>query len=247
MPSDNDQGMPRLGRVIGEVGIIVVGVLLALGGEGLISRIGEQSDLESYRAGLLADLQRDSVELARLLDPGFLPTQATAVDSLLVFISDPEANPPGEAVLRHLIGAAYIPSAEKTRATFDEMVSAGQLDLLELGELRRGLVAYYSRPLVPSLDAYSVSYHAPYFLELGRAVGIARYHAMLGCAESEGDRSACLRTLVRGDELDAVRNSELGALLVGLQLLRYYATRPAQAARDEVNELLVALDKAPAS
>lgn len=236
--------MPRVGRIVGEIGIIVVGVLLALGGEALLTRIAEQSDLELYRSGLRADLQSDSVQLALLLAPDYMPAQTAAVDSLLAFISDPEANPPGEVVLQHLVNATFVPSAEKTRATFDEMVGAGQLDLLELGEFRRRLVAYYNRPIVPSLDAYGTSYHAPYVLELGRTMGIARYQAVIRCAELPDDPSECLQALVQGDELNTVRDSELGTLLLGLHLLRYYVTIPARGTRDEVNWLLDALHDA---
>ena len=168
-------------RVVAEVAIIVVGVLIALAAEGWREAASDRDLTQAYLAGLAADLRLDSAEYVRFLEPNYLPAQAVAADSLIVILGDPTFDAEPATVLRFLREQVYLLSATKSRATFDDLVSAGRLGLIEDPDLRTALVRYYASPVVENEQAYQAYLNSSFFpftQELTRVLGPAQFTAI---------------------------------------------------------------------
>lgn len=243
MATNSKMGVTK--RVVGEVAVIVVGVLIALGAESMYQRGIERSEVERYEEGLEADLRQDSLHLANdLLSSVGLPWQASSVDSLIQYlISDGERE--AVDVLRHLRGAVILPSGAKARSTFDDMAGAGGLALFEQGQLRMGLVRYYSSyPRFVEESPYAgwlTSSYYPFIEELILVLGAERFYGMTRCnPSSEAEEfTTCLQSASQGDELQLLRTSDrLSQLVLTMELLRFFALQPSRQAQEDLLPLL---------
>ena len=160
---------PSLGRALAEVSIIVVGVLIALGADAWRERRSEDRMAEEYRAALIDDLVADSVLYGILVDQGWFPTQAEAVDSLTAFLADPDREVEPVTLVQWWWGMVRLGVGSKASATFDDMRSSGRLSLIREPELRRALIDYYAFPIWVEDGAYG----ALRDFVVGRIPGIA--------------------------------------------------------------------------
>ena len=130
-----------LGRLIGETGVIVIGITLGLAADRWVSGIDEQRRVAAYISELVDNLQADSATLATairraeqrqrfavgLLDGG--------ADSLLV---DPAA------FLQSLETLTWWSPLDHSRETWDDLVATGGLRLIRSPALRLALSRYYN-------------------------------------------------------------------------------------------------------
>jgi hypothetical protein len=120
--------------------VIVLGVLTALLGEGLVDEWQDSVTASAYRAALAADLEQDIQTAsaavyfrARVIDSGRRVTEWLAG-------SDADARP--GAILVHAVNAAQVDPYTASREAWDDLTGTGQLALLDEPE-RIALAAGY--------------------------------------------------------------------------------------------------------
>lgn len=136
----NDLG-PRMRRAAGELGLIVLGVLIALSAdrwvEGRDRAAREVEALESIRSDIEADLRYLDRRMGeeRLSDEFWLVTDALYEDAA-----------PSDTLqfLAQLYGLAYFQTLQGSRAAFEDLVGSGDMDLISNPELRRSIVRYFT-------------------------------------------------------------------------------------------------------
>ena len=140
---------PTFARAVGEVLIIVVGVLIALAADAWWTGRQERAEAREYLSRFADDISNDrfllranrSVELRR----------TEAADALLEWMEHPDA-PPRDS-LRTLLNRTRGGSLQPMRTgTWIDLRSNGRLTLIESAELRDALLAYYER-VVPINEA----------------------------------------------------------------------------------------------
>lgn len=240
----------RAPRILGEIAIIVAGVLIALGAEEFREGAAERRLIDSYLVSLATDLRGDSVEFAGMLQPARLPAQRDATLRLIAILSEPDSTPSDVRVLSYLRAQVNLPSTRKRRATFEDLIGSGRLGLIEDPDLRRGLVEYYASSVATDQSAYDAYLHTSFFPfthHLTVALGPGRYHAMASCPvllEADPEVEACYEAASMGNELDLLRNDpELGALVVDQIMQHFLALNGVQTAQRQVLALLSQLDE----
>lgn len=130
------------GRVAAELGIIVLGVLIALGAdEWRQSEIEKATELR-YRERLLADLIEGESRLNNTI------SRLESVSADLDFLISMEfgASSDDELVGRFANASAYGGSSERYDHddTYDELISSGNLSMIESAGIRENLGSYYA-------------------------------------------------------------------------------------------------------
>ena len=133
------------GYAVGEIVLIVVGIMIALEAnewkeERREAKL-EASYLNRLRANIEDDIQLWSAHYPRL------ENKEAALSEILDWLNNPEFE---EVRLRELatqitLGSqlAYSMTSQSNRTTFDELVSTGQLNIISNSELRENLQYYY--------------------------------------------------------------------------------------------------------
>lgn len=125
---------------IGEVGIIVIGVLIALGAEQVVEKFHERSVAEGARSAIKAEFNNDLAALAvRKRAEGCIDRRLGELQGLLATWAKT-----GRFITPGWIGAPPASIIELTR--YDAAVSAGRLALLDSDEqYRMGAIAHQLR------------------------------------------------------------------------------------------------------
>jgi hypothetical protein len=126
---------------LAEFVLIVVGVFLALAAESWVSGAADRQLVDQYAADLLGDLQSDSVSIQAWV--GRAEEVASALERLIGGLN--ETRPPivGSEALADLFLAQVVPLPTFEVTTYQDLVSSGNLRLLE-PQLRRSLVEYHA-------------------------------------------------------------------------------------------------------
>ncbi len=245
----NESNRPRLLRIVGEVAVIVVGVLIALAADEVRERSAERTLVAAYVESLATDLRADSTEFAGMLGPSGLPAQRDATIRLIEILSDSTLAPSNGTVLSLLRAQILLPFAKKRRATFDDMVGSGRLGLISDPDLRRDLVEYFAAGVAldqSGYDAYLSQSFFPFTHHLTLVLGVGRYTAMASCNELVGmspDAMACYDEASLGDELELLRaDPELGALVADQVMQQFFALMGIEQAQAQASALLARLD-----
>jgi len=121
-------------QAFAEIGLLVVGGALALGGDAWMDY---RRDLETEYTYLVS--LRDDFEETRRLTAKYLEENrrslAVCLELLGVLAGPPDTMPP-EGVSRLIKDAFWVYTLEPVRATYQDMVSSGDLNLLRSTELR---------------------------------------------------------------------------------------------------------------
>jgi hypothetical protein len=128
----------RVLRVIGELTIIVVGVLLALAADAAWDAHNDRQRERTYLVALLAEMQTAQGELER--DQMNRAERTAALDSLANRFDQAGADP--ESVTRWVLIASDLVFFLPPTAVYDDLVSSGSLRLLRSQELRLALMTY---------------------------------------------------------------------------------------------------------
>ena len=120
---------------------IVVGVFLALAAERWVSGSADRELVDQYSADLMTDLASDSASIERWA--GQAEQIASALERLIGSLN--ETRPPlvGSEALANLHWAQVVPVPTFEVTTYQDLVSSGNLRLLE-PRLRRSLVEYHA-------------------------------------------------------------------------------------------------------
>jgi hypothetical protein len=136
-----DRRVPFALRVAGELCIIVVGVLIALWVDNLNEDRRDRSQETAYLAGILQDLETDSLELE---DRRAVAVRGLDVaDRLLALRRNPSLSAPSDSLAVWLFRAAFVDNFQPLDHTYREILGAGGLSLITDAALRRHISNYY--------------------------------------------------------------------------------------------------------
>lgn len=128
-------------RVLGELVVIVIGVLIALWVDNANTERRERDQESTYLLGILEDLRSDSVGLAG--------RRATAIrglevaDRLLSLRQDPSSSASADSLAVWFFRAAFVDNFEVLDHTYREILGAGGLTLIRDDGVRRAISSYY--------------------------------------------------------------------------------------------------------
>jgi hypothetical protein len=125
-----------LKRLAAEFAVIVMGVLVALGVDEWREARGERDLARQYMTGLIADIEADSASLA-LVDRAIRRQRNSVAD-----IRDGSATNVREALQSHR-NIAYMIELPPAGATYEDLLTTGNLRLIREGETRRAVVSYH--------------------------------------------------------------------------------------------------------
>ena len=131
-----------LRRVIGEVLIIVAGVLIALALEGWVSNQAAERTEVAYLESLSRDLQLDLAQLDTAI--AVVGRRREGTQEALRVLRDDGTVRDSANVLLGLSQASLIWIYQPIAHTFEDLKSTGNLQLVRDADVRRGLAAYYN-------------------------------------------------------------------------------------------------------
>jgi hypothetical protein len=129
----------KLGR---DLGVIVLGVLIALGFESLAGRISEQRLEQSYLLRLSRDMRADSILLARYRQNADVGMEGGR--QLLTILDSPNSRPADSLVSRYFGDATRGALISANTPTYEELTSTGNLRVIREAKVRDALLTYYS-------------------------------------------------------------------------------------------------------
>lgn len=131
----------RRASVLGEIAIVVVGVLLAVAADRWNTARQDRDSAEAYLQELEADLRSDTAALGAEIGRAEY-REAAARLILSVVFEGATIDDPADFVLR-VVNAATYGEPVQARETFDDLVQTGRLGLIRDSALRRKLTEYY--------------------------------------------------------------------------------------------------------
>ena len=127
-------------RVVGELLIIVVGVLIALWVDNLNQDRRDIAREATYLEGILVDLSSDSVEFVRRAETARRGVHAA--DRLLE-LRRRGSSTPADSLATWFFRAAFVDNFQVLDHTYREVLGAGGLSLIRDESVRREISAYY--------------------------------------------------------------------------------------------------------
>ena len=133
----------RLPRALGELVVIVLGVLVALGVDSWFEGFSETRVAESYLARLVSDLEADSFTYAFVLE--VLEEKDRALLRVARVAAGLEAPDSAFFELLPLTQSMGFNTPGTRRVTYDDLVATGNLRLISDPDLRGSVVWYYTQ------------------------------------------------------------------------------------------------------
>ena len=227
-----------LRRALGELVIIVLGVLIALGVDSIWEQMRERSAEAAYLEALFVDALSDSLEYETVV--GVLERAESATESMLAILGGGEV--PGDPLLlsQQVFCASFLPLPVINRTTLDDLLSTGNLNLLRDRELRSALLEYYGR--IATEMQWSGEHRA----------NQDRYRQRLSASrwsEISGDglaaiESAEVRAVISRLRTDTDAVAALNGMLFAQRRVRGEAVRLSQDVADLLSALRIALEDA---
>ena len=131
----------RVRRGLGELLVIVAGVLIALVVENQWSQYGDRVDAREYLVRLAAELDDNREWLE--VDVDWATQACTSAQATLEYARSPSPDAVPDEVLRYAVSAAMHASGGAARTTYDDLVNTGHLSLIEDVDLRRVISEAY--------------------------------------------------------------------------------------------------------
>jgi len=223
---------------LGELVIIVLGVLIALGVDSIWEQMRERSAEAAYLEALFVDALSDSLEYETVV--GVLERAESATESMLAILGGGEV--PGDPLLlsQQVFCASFLPLPVINRTTLDDLLSTGNLNLLRDRELRSALLEYYGR--IATEMQWSGEHRA----------NQDRYRQRLSASrwsEISGDglaaiESAEVRAVISRLRTDTDAVAALNGMLFAQRRVRGEAVRLSQDVADLLSALRIALEDA---
>jgi len=128
---------------LGELAIVVIGILIALGVNQAVDSRGERRVEGEYLASLLADIEEDLSALEMFYFP-FIESRDTAARWLDTFVKVPTLSiSDSVSFIRNIYLASAYPTFDSSHSTFEDLSSTGNLRLIDDPQLRRQIIRYY--------------------------------------------------------------------------------------------------------
>ena len=131
---------PRVGRFVSEVAVIVLGVLIALFAESAWTERGERAEERRILERLADELAEDSLALRGLR--GWSDEAGGSIARVGAILEGGDTLPVA-AGLAHVYSAATAWTLASPTSTWDELVQAGRIAVVDDAEVRRLAVTYY--------------------------------------------------------------------------------------------------------
>lgn len=180
----------RLVGSLREVGVIVVGVSVALAGDAAYGQYHERQERERILRSFRADLQLDSAQFAAAVG-----SSSDALARLVDVLEAPSPEVSAIELAAAIRESIFFPSGLKEDATYREATSGAGLSLIQERTLRESLLRYYSRSFtgMPSemWVAYLTDVHGAYERTLRRHLGSA-YLELVQCQRQSPEFETCL-------------------------------------------------------
>ncbi len=178
-----DRRIPLAPRVIGELVIVVVGVLIAIWVDNWNAGRKEADQESDYLSGILFDLSSDSAALEYRMTTAARGLEVA--DRLMELRRDPESTAAPDSLAIWFFRAAFIDNFQVLDYTYRAILGAGGLSLIRDEVLRRQVADYYR-----SMES------AEFFTEYYKG--------------EESDYWDVLAARLAADDFDAISRSELG-------------------------------------
>ncbi len=140
-----------LRNALGELAVIVLGVLIALFAESAWNEHQDRAKGQSYLGRLSDEIETNVALLAR--DTAWTRMSCTSIETALEQIRKEEDHQDSALALRHASYAAMYVNAEYQRVTYDDLVETGNLELIDDASLREDIVSAYTI-FFEALDAW---------------------------------------------------------------------------------------------
>lgn len=128
---------------LGEIILVVIGILIAIQiDDWNENRINKQKSREILQ-NLALDIEEDISGFNVAIN--FLQSRKNHVDSILLFIEDPSDSVDHELLAHWLITSGYILDYTPVFPTYNEVLSAGKLNLIKSNAIKTNLATYKSR------------------------------------------------------------------------------------------------------
>lgn len=127
---------------IGELLIVVCGVLIALAVEGWRQELQNRGDEKEYVARLKGDLAQDTLQLASTME--LSRERATYAASLLDVLEGGKTLESAEELVRAVEYPSWFNYPSYARATYEDLLSTGNLELLRDTEAKQIVSSYYA-------------------------------------------------------------------------------------------------------
>ncbi len=126
---------------IGEIILVVIGILIAL----QVNNWNEQRKFDNQAVELLQNLKKDLSSDVEQLEANISRTEKrnAEVDSILGILANPD-NSELPRFMAYQMGLLYDDYFTSSRATFEEGVSSGKINLISEDTIRRKLFQYYA-------------------------------------------------------------------------------------------------------
>jgi Family of unknown function (DUF6090) len=127
---------------IGEIILVVIGILMALQiNKWNITRVNKSLESQ-YCIRLLEDLKEDKAIMQATLNYSN-EVKSHAKKAMLIFEHSESADKNPVENLIHLYQASQIQNPISAKSTYQELLSSGQINLIQLNELKTSIIRYY--------------------------------------------------------------------------------------------------------
>lgn len=189
-------------RLLGELVVIVVGVLIALWVDNLNANRQAHLQESAYLAGILDDLGSDTESLRQRETTAIRGLEVA--DRLLALWEAPTLSAPADSLATWFFRAAFVDNFEVLDHTYREILGAGGLTLIRDEALRRAISSYYRS--IESAEFFTEWYkgeESDYWDLLAERLHPADFGAMTRSEEQSGslDSDRVLRQLRNDAEI----------------------------------------------
>jgi hypothetical protein len=194
-----DYRVPLPVRVAGELLVIVAGVLIALWVDNLNQSRKDAAQEDAYLAGILVDLESDSVDLTDRRETAIRGLHVS--DRLLTLRQEQDATAPADSLAAWFLYVAFVDNFQVLDHTYREVLGAGGLSLIRDEPLRREISDYYRS--IESAEFFTDYYkgeEADYWDLLGERLSPEDFIGISRSEQDVGDlQPARLLSFLRGD------------------------------------------------
>lgn len=140
-----------VGKAIAELGVIVLGVLIALFAESAWNDRQDSLQGRQYASRMSLELNKNLDYLQN--DIRWTHQACNSAEMALAEMRDTDGAPDPAMMLRLFVSAAAFPAPDYHRATYDDLIATGRLSLIDDAALREQIVYVYTE-FLESLSAW---------------------------------------------------------------------------------------------
>ena len=139
---ENNKTAKYLKYAIGEIILVVIGILIALSINNWNEQKNNKIEESIILKNLIEDLRADIDGYNESID--WLKSRQAIVDSLLIYLKNPNFPVNDDKLTNWLITSGYILDYTPVYPTYTEIIGSGKLSLIESEEIKRELANYKS-------------------------------------------------------------------------------------------------------